>query len=112
LKVNVRKKLVKCHVWSIFLYCAENWTLRNLDQKYTENYEMWCWKMMAKDIWTHHEEVLQNDKEERNVLQTIKRKKANSIGHIFNRNCLLKHVIEGKIEKRVEVTEWRGRRRK
>ena len=71
--------------------------------------------MMAKVIWTDHvrnEEVLRKDKKERNVLQTIKRKKANSIGHIFNRNCLLKRVIEGKIDRRVEVTGWRGRRRK
>jgi hypothetical protein len=54
LKVNLKKKLVKCHVWSIILYCAENWTLRNLNQKYTKNYEMWCWKMTSKVIWTDH----------------------------------------------------------
>ena len=28
------------------------------------------------------------------------------------RNCLLKHVIEGKIDRRIEVTRRRGRRRK
>jgi hypothetical protein len=27
------------------------------------------------------------------------------------RNCLLKHVIEGKLEGRIEMTERRGRRR-
>ena len=73
----------------------------------TENFEMWCWRRMARVICTDHvrnEEVLRKVKEERNVLQTIKRKKANWIGHIFNRNCLLKHVIEGKIERRVVVT--------
>jgi hypothetical protein len=37
-------------------------------------------------------------------------RKANWIGHILNRNCLLKHVIEGKIEKRLEVTGTQGRR--
>ena len=46
--------------------------------------------------------------EERNVLHTIKRRKANWFGHILHRNCLLKHVIEGKIE----GTGRRGRRRK
>jgi hypothetical protein len=30
----------------------------------------------------------------------------------LRRNCLLKHVIEGKIEGRIEVTGRRGRRRK
>jgi hypothetical protein len=34
------------------------------------------------------------------------------IGQILCRNCLLKHVIEGKIEGRREVTGGRGKRRK
>jgi hypothetical protein len=39
------------------------------------------------------------------LVHTIKRRKANWIGHILRRNCLLKHVIEGKLEGRKEVTE-------
>ena len=34
------------------------------------------------------------------------------IGHVLRRNCILKHVIEGKIEGRIEVAEIRGRRHK
>jgi hypothetical protein len=56
------------------------------------------------------EEVLQRVREERNILQTIKRRKANWIGHVLCRNCHLKHVIEGKIEGRSDGT--RRRRRK
>jgi hypothetical protein len=41
----------------------------------------------------------------------IKRRKANWIGCILRRNCLLKHVIEGKLEGRIEMTGRRGRRR-
>jgi hypothetical protein len=40
----------------------------------------------------------------------LKRKKTNWIGHVWHRNCLLTHVIEGKIEGRLEGTERRGRR--
>ena len=96
LKINLSKKLVKYYIWSIVLYCAGNWTIRNLDQKYTENFEMWCWKTMAKVSLNDHvrNEVLRKVKEERNVLQTEKRKKVNWTVYIFNRNCLLKHVIE------------------
>jgi ribosomal 50S subunit-associated protein YjgA (DUF615 family) len=54
-----------------------------------------------------NEEVLHRVKEERNILHTIKRRKANWIGHILRRNRLLKHVIEGKI-----VRPGRGRRYK
>jgi len=42
LDVNLRKKLMKCYVWCIGLYGAENWTLRATDQQHLDNYEMWC----------------------------------------------------------------------
>ena len=54
-------------------------------------------------------EILQGVKEERNILHKINRRKVNWIGHISGRNCLLKHVIEGKLEERIEVTERQGR---
>jgi hypothetical protein len=53
--------------------------------------------------WTdrgRNEEVLHRVQEERNILHTVKRRKANWIGHILRKNCLLKHVIEGQIEGR------------
>jgi len=31
LDLELRKKLVKCYVWSIALYGAENWTLRAVE---------------------------------------------------------------------------------
>ena len=37
-------------------------------------------------------------KEERNSLHITKRGKANWMGHIFGKNCLLNHIIEGKRE--------------
>ena len=51
-------------------------------------------------------------KEERNIVQIIKRRKANWIGNILRRNFLLEHVIEGLRGGRIEVTERRGRRHK
>ena len=61
LDLNLRKKLIKCYIWSMALYGAETWTLRAADQKYLESLEMWCWRMMEKISWTDHvrnEEVL------------------------------------------------------
>ena len=42
------------------------------------------------------------------ILQEIRKRKANWIGHISRRNCLLKQVIEGKIKGEMEVTRRRG----
>ena len=55
-----------------------------------------------------NEEVLYVVKEENNILHTIKLSKANFIGHMFRRNCLLEHAIEGKTEETIS----RERRRK
>jgi hypothetical protein len=41
-----------------------------------------------------NEEILHGIREERNILHTVKRRKANWIGHILRMNCLLKHVLE------------------
>ena len=57
-------------------------------------------------------EVLLRVKEQRNILHEISKRKANWIGHILRRNCLLQQVIEGKIKGEIEVTGRRRRRRR
>ena len=59
-----------------------------------------------------NEEVLLRVKEQRNILHEINKRKANWIGQILRRNCLLQRVIEGKIKGRLEVTGRRGRIRR
>jgi hypothetical protein len=69
---------------------------------------------MEKISWTDHvrnEDVLLKVKEQRNILHEIRKWKANWIGHISRRNCLLQRVIEGKIQGGIEVTGRQGRRR-
>ena len=115
LDLQLRKKLVKCYVWSIALYGAETWTLRAMDQKHLETFEMWCWRRMEKISWTDHvrnEDVLLRVKEQRTILHEIRKRKANWIGHILRRNCLLQRVTEGKIQGGIEVTGRQGRRRR
>jgi len=55
---------------------------------------------MEKISWTDHvkNEVLRTVREERNILLAIKRKNVHWFGHMLSGNCLLKYIIEGKIE--------------
>ena len=68
---------------------------------------------MEKISWTDHvrnEDVLLGVKEQRNILHEIRKRKANWIGHILHRNCLLQRVTEGKIQGGIGVTGRQGRR--
>jgi len=38
LDLKMRKKLVKCYIWSTALYGAETWTLRVVDQEHPESF--------------------------------------------------------------------------
>ena len=40
LDLNLKKKLVKCYIWSMNLHGAETWTIRAADQKHLESFEM------------------------------------------------------------------------
>jgi hypothetical protein len=115
LDLNLRNKLVNYYMWSMALYGGETWALRAADMKYLESFEMCCWRRIEKISWIDHvrnEEVLLRVNEQRNILHEIRKRKANWIGHILRRNCLLKQVIEGKIKGEIEVTRRRGISRK
>jgi hypothetical protein len=76
---------------------------------------MWCWRRLEKISWTDHVrngDVLLRVKGQRNILHEIRKRKANWIGHVLRRNCLLQRVTEGKIQGRIEVTGRRGGRRR
>jgi len=54
--------------------------------------------------WTNrvrNKEVLNRVKEDRNILNTVNRRKTKWTGHILCRYCLLKHETERKVEGRI-----------
>jgi hypothetical protein len=96
---------------------------------------VWCWNLdtsesrsevpgkfwnvvLEKDwkiIWADrvsNKELLHRGMEKRKILHTVHRSKANCISRTLRRNFLIKHATEVNIERRIEVTEGRGRRRK
>ena len=71
---------MKWYILSIGVFGAENLALRNVDQKYLESFEMWCWRRTEKISWTdrvRNEEVLLRVNEQRNILHEIRKWKAN-----------------------------------
>jgi hypothetical protein len=100
LDVSIRKELLKFYIWSIGLCGVETGTLQKVDQKYVGSFGMRCWRRMAMTSWPYlfKTEELLHGVEGRDIVRTVIRNNTKWVCHILHRNCLLKHVIEGKNE--------------
>ena len=66
---------------------------------------MRCWRKRERIKWSEkvtNEPVLERIAEKRTFINNILSRKANWIGHILRRNCLLHDAIEG------QMTEMKG----
>lgn len=98
---DIKKRMVKALIWSVTLYGAETWTMRKEDVKRIEAFEMWIWRRMERVSWTEHksnEEVLKKVEEERSLMNTIRTRQKNWMGHILRGNSLQRDIVEGKME--------------
>ena len=80
------------NTWKVFKYGAGGGWKRSVELIMSEM-KMYCLESRSRGI---HE---------------IRKRKANWIGHMLRRNCLLQWVTEGKIQGWIEVTGRQGRRR-
>ena len=97
LEKELRKRLVKCFVWSVALYGSETWALRWSEQKRLEAFQKRIWRRMEHVKWTDkikNAVVLERVGEGRIMLELIKKKKRNLLGRWLRRNCLLKDALE------------------
>ena len=44
MNLDLRKRIVKCLVWSVALYASETWTISKTAMKRIEAFEMWIWR--------------------------------------------------------------------
>jgi len=73
-----------------------------------ESFEMWIWKRLLKISWTEHrsnEQVLDMVDENRSLMNTIRQRQKNWLGHVLRSESLLRTVLEGRMKR----TWTRGR---
>jgi hypothetical protein len=62
---------------------------------------MWIWRRMEKISWTKHvtnEEVLNLVEEKRSLVDTVKTRQKNWIGHLLRGDSLQRDIMEGRLE--------------
>ena len=111
ISIEIRKRFIKCYVWSVLLFGCETWTIGKEDEQRIQAFEMWLYRRMLKIKWTEkktNEEVLAMANAEREILKNIKGRQLRFLGHVLRREGMEKTIIEGKLEGR----KSRGRPRR
>ena len=72
MNLELKKRIIKCLVWSEALYVAETWTLTQTNRRRLEEIESRTWRIMEKISWldkVSNKEVLRRKNEDRQILK-------------------------------------------
>ncbi|CAG9827720.1 unnamed protein product, partial [Diabrotica balteata] len=110
--ISLRIRIFLCYIFSTLLYGFEAWTLEKSNFKNLEAFEMWCYRRILKISWMDrktNEQVLEQLGKQCEVLNSIKIRKLEFLGHIMRgkKYELLRNIMQGKIKGRRSV----GRRK-
>ena len=59
IKIETRKRLIRCYILSTFLYASETWTIHKDSWNKIEAFEMWLLRKMMKISYTAHKSNLE-----------------------------------------------------
>jgi len=76
--LELKKRIIKCLVWSVATYAAETWTLMKVDKRRIEAFNMWIRRRMERISYMDkvtNEDVLKRVEEDRSILNGIWQRK-------------------------------------
>ena len=95
LPLNLRKKMLNCYIYSIFMYGSETWTLTKTLENKINALEMWCLRM-GRISWKDqksNKEVLNIMKAKPELLNKVKSRKLGYFGHVKRHNNICKMIL-------------------
>ena len=97
MNLELKKRIMRCLIWSVALYAAETWKLTKADVRRLEAFEMWIWQRVERISWVDKiskEEVLAKVEEDRQIMKIIQQRQRHWFGHILRHDSLLLDVIK------------------
>lgn len=104
--LHTKIRMIRCYVFSVLYYGMEAWTLTEASTRKLEAFEMWLYRRILRIPWVDkvpNAEVLRRMGKEMEVLNTIKCRKLEYLGHIMRhpeKYHLLQLILQGKIQGR------------
>ena len=98
--LRTKIRLVKALVFPIVLYGAESWTMRNLERKMIDTFELWCWRRLLRVTWIDRKTnvwVIDNIKPEWTLESRIVKASLCYFGHVIRAGGMEYEVMVGRM---------------
>ena len=96
--------LVKAMVFPIVMYGCESWTIKKVERRRIDAFELWCWKRLLRVPWTtrrSNQSILKETSPGYSLEGLMLKLKLQYFGHLMRRaNSFEKTLMLGKIEGR------------
>ena len=95
--------LVKAMVFPVVMYRSEIWTIKKVEHRIMDAFELWCWRRLLRVPWTvrrSNQSILKETSPEYSLEQLILKLKLQYVGHLMQKadsfeNTLMLGKIEG-----------------
>ena len=106
-------RLAKAMVFSVFMYGCENWTVKKVECRRIDAFELWCWRRLLKVPWTarrSNQSILKEISPECSLEGLMLKLKLQHFGHLMRiTNSFEKTLMLGKMEGRRKRGQQRMR---
>ena len=96
--------LVKAMVFPVVMYGCDSWTMKYVERRRIDAFELWCWRRLLKVPWTarrSNQSILKEISPEYSLEGLMLKLKLQHFGHLMRRtDSLEKTQMLGKIEGR------------
>ncbi|ROT60779.1 endonuclease-reverse transcriptase [Penaeus vannamei] len=117
IRLDLKKRFLKCCIWSVLMYSSESWTIIKAMEGRLEAAEMWFYRRRLRTSWKQKvtkEEVLKKMKTKRLLIDTIKKRQWIFIGHLLREDQgMERHIIETELggkrakgRQRMKMLDW------
>ena len=92
--------LVKAMVFPVVMYGCESWTIKKVECRRIDAFELWCWRRLLRVPWTarrSNQFILKEISPEHSLEELMLKLKLQSFGHLLRRtDSLEKHTDAGR----------------
>ena len=95
-------RLVKVMFFPVVMYGCESWTIKKMEHRRLDAFELWCWRRLLRVPWTarrSNQSILKEISPEYSLEGLVLKLKLQYFGHLLQRaNSLEKTLMLGKTE--------------